>query len=291
MTAKSSIKVAEPTIQKYFDQNHRKVYNTPDLRNVIEVNRKKWRLPKTVSAQKITEQFVKYGIVNSLELTHTKKAAKILFQVKDSQIDPLEMGINIQQGLYYTHYTAMSLHELTNQIPKSYYLNCERSNPTERLKVSQEIIDQNFSHKVRKSSNIYTYLGLQYILQQGVYTNKLGVIYMGTHTPILVTDLERTLIDISVRPGYSGGVMEVLEAFRIAKNTLKTDVFIRYLSELNFSYPYHQAIGFYMSHAEYGDEVINHLKSYGLTKKFYLTHNIKQPQFSEEWNLVYPLGF
>jgi hypothetical protein len=40
---------------------------------------------------------------------------------------------------------------------------------------------------------------------------------------IPVTNLERTLIDITVRPDYAGGVQNVLDAFRIARAAFGAD--------------------------------------------------------------------
>ena len=49
-------------------------------------------------------------------------------------------------------------------------------------------------------------------------TNALGVIEIqGSEDETLkVTGIERTLIDIAVRPVYAGGVFEVLKAYKLA---------------------------------------------------------------------------
>lgn len=64
-------------------------------------------------------------------------------------------------------------------------------------------------YKSEEDSYRYTFLQKK--------TNSIDV-GVKTIKKIRVTDLERTLIDIAVRPAYSGGVFEVLEAF---KNALK----------------------------------------------------------------------
>ena len=55
-------------------------------------------------------------------------------------------------------------------------------------------------------------------LINGKHTGQLGVVSMKDDAGVefRVTGLERTLIDITVRPYYAGGVGEVLEAFRRA---------------------------------------------------------------------------
>mgnify|MGYP000190431234 CR=1 FL=1 len=83
-------------------------------------------------------------------------------------------------------------------------------------------------------------------LLMGQYTGQLGVIdmTMDDRYQIQVTNLERTLIDMTVRPTYSGGVFEVLNAFRSAARLgLSVNKLSALLQNLEFVYPYHQAIG------------------------------------------------
>ena len=68
-----------------------------------------------------------------------------------------------------------------------------------------------------------------------------------------VTNLERTLIDITVRPPYAGGIRnEVLQAYRAARDRASVDRLMSILDELSYVYPYHQAVGFLMEAAGYG---------------------------------------
>ena len=62
-----------------------------------------------------------------------------------------------------------------------------------------------------------------------------------------------------------------------------------YLTELNFIYPYHQVIGFYLEKAGYGTKVLK-LFEKETPFKFYLTYNIRSKEFSPKWNLYYPKG-
>ena len=58
------------------------------------------------------------------------------------------------------------------------------------------------------------------------------------------TTLERTLIDIAVRPFYAGGVAEVAKACEMAKNKeVSVNRLASMLTKMHFGYPYHQAIG------------------------------------------------
>jgi len=125
-------------------------------------------------------------------------------------------------------------------------------------------------------------------------TGNLGVVEANgpDGEKIRVTDVERTLIDITVRPGYSGGVFEVLKAFRNAKGKVSINRLQAMLKRLDYVYPYHQAVGFYLVRAGvYDDSAIRLLRKFGMKYDFYLTYDMKDPQYSKEWRLFFPKGF
>ena len=79
-------------------------------------------------------------------------------------------------------------------------------------------------------------------------TNNLGVIFFKDREggSIPTTNIERTLIDIAVRPVYSGGVFEVLKAYKMAKDKVSINKLAAYLKKIGYVYPYHQVVGFYL---------------------------------------------
>jgi predicted transcriptional regulator of viral defense system len=104
-----------------------------------------------------------------------------------------------------------------------------------------------------------------------------------------VTDMERTLIDIVVRPIYSGGATQILEAYRLARNIVSIKKLVTYLKKMNYVYPYHQAIGFYLNKAGvYKESDMKQLRTLGLKYDFYLEHNMDDPGYSKEWRIFFP---
>ena len=59
---------------------------------------------------------------------------------------------------------------------------------------------------------------------------------------------------------------------------------------MHFIYPYHQAIGFYLQKAGYSENQYNLFKRNGFEFKFYLTYNILNKEYSNDWNLYFPKG-
>ena len=126
----------------------------------------------------------------------------------------------------------------------------------------------------------------------GKQTGNLGVIQkqISPELIILVTDLERTLVDIVVRPAYSGGVENVIYAFQFARSKVSIQKLVEIYRALNFIYPYHQSIGFYLEKSGvYDEQEINRFLNFDEKKwNFYLDYQMQNPNYNEKWHLFYP---
>jgi len=92
-----------------------------------------------------------------------------------------------------------------------------------------------------------------------------------------------------VRPVYAGGrSLAILKAFRKAKEKVEVGTLVSTLRMLQFVYPYHQAIGFYMESAGYMLEQIEPLRRPGIQFDFYLAHEMHDPAYDARWRVHYP---
>ncbi len=105
-----------------------------------------------------------------------------------------------------------------------------------------------------------------------------------------VTGLERTLVDIVVRPSYAGGAFQILEAYRQAKEIAAGGSLIKILKELDHVYPYHQSIGFLMERAGFPAEEVKPFEELEIKWSFYLDYRLKDPEYDSKWRLFYPKG-
>lgn len=108
---------------------------------------------------------------------------------------------------------------------------------------------------------------------------------------IRVTDLERTLIDAAVRPVYAGGVAEVLKAYVAARERLSVNRLRAHLKALDFIYPFHQVIGFYLERAGYRENQVQLFRQLPQKFDFYLAHEMGDTDFIQAWRLYVPRGF
>ncbi len=206
---------------------------------------------------------------------------------------PYEVALSLRGRSYLSHASAVFLHGLTMQIARTVYANKEQSpKPYTKGSLSQKGINYAFSRPPRISQYIYVFENTRILLLSGKNTQNLEVSEMAgpSGVPVLITKLERTLIDITVRPMYAGGVFEVLEAYRGARGRASVATLLATLKKLDYVYPYHQAIGFYMQHAGYPEAQLERVRALGLKYDFYLTYQMPKPQYDPTWRIYYPEG-
>ena len=77
-----------------------------------------------------------------------------------------------------------------------------------------------------------------------------------------------------------------------ARNEKSLDDTLKTLKQLGYAYPYHQAIGFYMSRAGWPADQVAKIKKIGLNFDFYLDYGtpVSQRAYDKEWRLFYPKG-
>lgn len=213
-----------------------------------------------------------------------------IYYRSNSKIDFFDVAAVRSRGSYFSYYSALYINNLTLQIPKQIYLTLERKSLDQNNNIlKQENIDRVFSKPPRITSDKRNYKNFDINFINGQYQNLIGITtFRGQYA---VSDIERTLIDIAVRPFYSGGVTQVLEAYINAKNKLDPKKLMDYYAQLNYTYPYHQVIGFYLEKAGYDAKMYNEFLNFDdLEFDFYLTYNILHKEFSKKWRLYYPKG-
>lgn len=285
------IQIAKADIVDYFDTLSEKVFDGAEIAGILEENRRFWRLAESMT----TRAFIEFLNVRArLKIVRFDFPYRPIIKYTWGEVSLYTVVLSLKPDCYFSHYTAMHLHELTDQVPKIINVNVEQGPKRRRpVELVQERVDLAFRRPTRLCNNVAEYEGRQVRLLNGQYTGNSGVMNMpGPEGEALrLTDVERTLIDIAVRPEYSGGPFEVLAAYRRAADKVSINRLAALLKKIDFIYPLHQVIGFYLERAgTYKKAQLELLAKFGTKCDFYLMHQIAAPDYSSRWRLYYPKG-
>lgn len=203
--------------------------------------------------------------------------------------------LSLNPKAYFSHYTALRFHGLTEQLPKTTYLSIELPRTSGAPGVlSQKAIDTAFHRRQRVTTNLAETKDFRLCLLSAKNTNQLGVVQepvLPEHGLLRLTNVERTLIDATVRPVYAGGIFEVRKAYDLAKEKVSINRLAALLQKLDYVYPYHQAVGFYLERTRYKPELVELLRHSPMEFDFYLAHNMGETEYIRDWRLFVPKGF
>ncbi len=289
---KSKIEILKPKIVEAFENLQRKTFSGSEIEKILRELTDLWHIKKPITI----DAFIKFLLdETNLEQIKLRFPSQKVERYIWGEASAYELALSLKPKAYFSHYTAMWLHGLTEHRPKIIYLKCEQlEKPNHQGSLEQKNIDWAFRQPPRKSKNIANYKDQKICLLYGTNTRNLGVIETESVNGerIRVSNIERTLIDISVRPFYSGGVSEILKAYKLAKDKISTKKLLTMLKKMDFSYPYHQAIGFYLERSGvYEESLIQPFKKLEVQYDFYLTNQMKDMSYSKEWRLYYPRDF
>lgn len=289
---KLSSKAIEKKLREYFLNQQINSFRFRDLDKIFSDNWENWNFTASTSSKAFITFLVNTSILNKIDLQFPSR--KEIFYTSD-KCSPYQLVQSIKPNAYFSHLSAVYLHKLTDQIPKTIYINFEQpAKPVFDRSLVQSRIDLAFKNSPRETKNIAEYDNYNIKLLNGMFTGNLGITEVNFPPDELlpITDIERTLIDIVVRPVYSGGIYMVLDAYKAAQNKVSINKLTAYLQKLNYVYPYHQAIGFYLEKTgAYSKKQIDLLRKFEMKYDFYLTHQMKEMDYSPEWKLYYPKGF
>ncbi len=284
---------AKRALETNLDNRRRAIFTKNDLKEIVIQN-----LPDVGVNQRtlIKGQLLKY-------LREKEKLKEVVFEFPSRKetrylfgnITNFELAQSLKPNAYLAHRAAMFLNGLCTEYPQTIYINVEQSQEHKRNinSLTQVAIDHAFKNKARVSNEVAEANGIQVCITHGQKTDQLGVETKKgpLGESLRITSIERTLIDITVRPIYASGPREVLKAYEKAANLVSINKLHKMLGKMNFVYPYHQSVGFYLEASKaYSKENIALFENTKRDFDFYLDYRMKNPKYSKTWKIYYPSG-
>ncbi|ANO49983.1 type IV toxin-antitoxin system AbiEi family antitoxin domain-containing protein [Woeseia oceani] len=231
----------------------------------------------------IEEKVIRHLIVKSHGYTDISRYAF-------GSISIMELAASLKSNAYLSHWSAANIHSLSQLRSPTIYVNKEQSKkPPPKGPLSQAAIDRAFANRQRRSKFVFEYEAQTFTILNGKHTEHSGVIEVPIGSrDIRVTNVPRTLIDITVRPGYAGGVTHVAEVFRSAVDKIDIDALLQTLQDIDHKYPFHQALGYYLTLAGIPQSQLAPLRAIGIKHKFYLDYGMSNPRLDDTWQVYVP---
>lgn len=289
---KSRLDLARKVIVNFFEEDERSVFSLKDLGEILRFNSDSWQLAMYTSRSLFVDYLCQKKILQKITMKFGDDSLITRYGLK-GQFSKVELYLSLATHTYLSHYTAMGYHQLTEQIPKTYYVNRELS-PKDIIPntLTQETIDSAFAKPPRVSHKITKYNGDRVVLLNSKHTGDLGIVKeLWDDRFVRMTNLERTLIDCAVKPEYAGGVYEVAKAFKLAKDRASSNKIFAIFKKLDYIYPFHQVLGFYLELAQFDSIIIKRLAQLPMPHKFYLAKGMQDTDYSEKWKLFHPKSF
>lgn len=266
------------------------VFTHKQLLAAIRAELPDWSQSEGPSA--VIRSLLEHRVANRFQLRSDAYRSVTRYRIGD--VSPVQIAASLRPRGYLSHATAVFLHGLTDEAPATHYVNVEQSpkRPPSGV-LTQQRLDQAFARQQRASNYVFTHDGLSYVVLSGKHTGDFGVVELETTGAgaVRATDLERTLVDIVVRPAYASGLYQVRKAFASAADRVSVERVVETLTALQHVYPYHQAIGFLLERSGVSAARLAPLQRLERRWDFYLTHGMKNPVLDPAWKIYHPRGF
>jgi predicted transcriptional regulator of viral defense system len=291
MPFRTKLRKSESLLASWVCEAPGRIYSRSDLAPHFS----KARIEGLIAKHTKLDEFIDFLVLRRHLLSIKLKSEqyeKTITRYSVGRPSPFALATSLRRGGYLSHGTAAYLLGLIKRPPVAIFLNVEQSakKPAASGSLSQPAIDRAFAGKQRQSNLSYENGELVVTILAGKNTGRSGVepLTSSEGRGIAATNLERTLIDVTVRPTYAGGINAVLDAYHAARERVSTQTLVSTLNTLNYTYPYPQAIGFLMQRAGYPSDAVETMRSRVSDFKFYLTHGQKDPEYDHDWRLFYP---
>jgi hypothetical protein len=290
---KSAIISLTPQLEEAFASHRPSIFSARQVEEIRRDHADQWNLPKSVARGRFLDLMLENTCLQRIRLSFPHRTF-VGYSWGDAPI--FDQIFFFWPSCYLSHTVPAYLHRLLGD-PTDIYINVEQSLAGIDGILSQDSIDRAFRKPQRMPTKITQIGDRRLLLMNGRNTWNLGIQEMRIESEnvsdarvVRTTSLERTLIDLAVRPAYVGGPKNVMRAYELAGKRIDVPLIAALLQQLRYTYPFEQAIGFYLeSGAGFSSKELALVGKPPFKFDFYLSHGMKETRYIEKWMLHVPL--
>ncbi|MCB9538087.1 MAG: hypothetical protein H6704_17675 [Myxococcales bacterium] len=281
---------SQALIEADFDGEPRSIYRARDLETILRARYDAWGLSRFDDVGKLIATMERRGWLQPVSLQFPRRRLNFLVW---RQANAFELPAAVSPHAFLSHYTALVLHDLTDDQPKTIYLAEPRpSRRATKEDLGQEVIDAAMEASPVLSKNRAEFGGYEIVWLETEVPERVQVsqaVEVGGRS-LRVSTIEKTLLDAVVRPEYCGGVHQLPAAFRRATEALSINRLVKLLRGLQPRFPYHQALGFLLERAGYDAKLLKALRALDDGEhSFFVGRGSKATMaFDASWRVHYP---
>jgi hypothetical protein len=275
--------------QTLFAGKPQKVFNQKELQKLFEEQKSHLRI-RSYNLTKFISLLTELAILKKVEFKFFNSETSLhktryLF----GKPDKYDLTKGLGKNPYLSFESALHYHALLNKEPKINNVTIEQSPKKTVVKVlAQDRIDLAFSQEAKTANTMASYGKNKWLIHNGMFTGNIGLCDYKPSPSIKITDIERTILDATVRSTLVGGPERVLEFYKKAKGKVSTQNLLSHLKNINYTYPYHQSIGFYLEASGYDVKEYEGFKEIPMPYKFYLDYGMESTNYNKDWKVYYP---
>ncbi|NML37589.1 hypothetical protein HHL17_10340 [Chitinophaga sp. G-6-1-13] len=277
-----------PNIISYLKRTKKKIFTQEGLKEMLELFQQRDWISKRTSGADLIEATQHLNLFKVEQLCDENGEVR-LERYTLGAVEDRSFIISLAPSAYFSHATALYFNHIMPTFGPNIFLTYEQWGENNASPLTQEAVDNAFSKPPRLSKDRLKWK--DYTIS--ILRKKLPKLPPGSPKEDWAvdarhTDLERTLIDIVVAPEYGGGCTNILQAFEASKQMLDTKVLYSYLEKMNFTYPYHQSVGFYLERAGYLQQDYAPFLPGPEDLCFYLQKQMPATTYDDKWKIYYP---
>src|SRR5882724_9598516 len=173
----SRLKIAKSDILRFFDELSTRVHRLSDIRRYLSEQRAFWRLAQHTTANHLISFLIDSGKLSKFDFPFPPPYKREVRYVW-GKTSIYQVMLSLNPTAYFSHYTALWFHGLTEQLPKTTYLSIELPQiGSVPGTLSQKAIDTAFHRRQRITKNVAETPDFRLCVLSAKNTNQLGVVH------------------------------------------------------------------------------------------------------------------